>query len=100
MSRTSTRVIVINLLVMLLYAIGLRIYAVQAGHEAQMMFVFTLAFALVVHAIGVGVVGLVLVLMQRRDAGVGLLLSMLLVPLIGVGVCFGGAAIPTERPGS
>lgn len=89
------RVLTINLLVLLGYAIACKLFAAYSGgNEEQMFFVILMAMALALHVVVALLAALFLKVGGKRDASLGFLASALLVLLIGTGVCFGGAAIP------
>jgi hypothetical protein len=85
------KILGINLLVLLVYAIGLKVYAAATG--ADEAFVVLMAFVLAVHVAVDLVMALALGLAGKRDAALGFLASAPLVLLVGFGACLGGSAI-------
>lgn len=88
------KIITINLLVLLAYAIAIKLFVTfSGGGEQEMTYVILIGLASGAHVLLDLLVALILGLAGKRDASLGFLASAPLVLLIGAGVCFGGAAI-------
>ncbi len=88
------KIISVNLIVLLAYAIAIKLFAtLSGGGEEQMTYVILIGLASGAHVLLDLLVALILGLAGKRDASLGFLASAPLVLLIGAGVCFGGAAV-------
>ncbi len=87
------KIIGINLLVLLIYSVGIKVLAVLQGDSDPMGFTLLMALAIAAHASIDLLAALVLGIAGRRDAALGFLASAPLVLLVGGGMCFAGANI-------
>lgn len=88
------KIISINLIVLLAYAIAIKLFAtLSGGGEEQMIYVILIGLASGAHVLLDLLLALILGLTGKRDASLAFLASAPLVLLIGAGVCFGGAAV-------
>jgi hypothetical protein len=87
------KIIGVNLLVLLIYSIGLKVTLVLLGDNYTEGYVAFMAFILVIHVALDLLLALALGIAGKRDAALGFLASAPVVLLVGGGMCFAGAAI-------
>jgi hypothetical protein len=84
------KIIGINLLVMLLYAALIAVWAEWQYHD-PMGYAFMLMFALGIHALVAISMSVVMFVQNKTERGIRFLIAFLAVLIIGPFACFGGA---------
>jgi len=83
------KVLYINLGVLLVYTFFFAATSLDDPNNTGIYVVSTFAFVLVIHFFIALLAGIVLLIMKRKDFGLGFLLSALLVLVIGFSSCYG-----------
>lgn len=88
------KVLLINLIILFSYSI-LFVIGVKGSidHEGDVYTFFGLAFVIALHFFATLLIAIILLVMKKKELGLGMLLSSLLVVIVGFSSCYGIGAL-------